>query len=110
MCFMDLEKVLDHVPMDMLCGGDEISTSTLQEYWVQLTCPWSKRLAFIAGGLFPVRVGLCQGCPFLFDFRDRISGCSQGAGGIWIVDLREIPASPDPELSQLVFLYHVLRN
>ena len=65
MCFVDLEKAFDHVPQGVLWG-------VLREYGVSDPLIWAVRslcqsLVRIAGNksdLFPVRVGLHQGCPF----------------------------------------------
>uniref|UniRef100_A0A8C6LDH0 Reverse transcriptase domain-containing protein n=1 Tax=Nothobranchius furzeri TaxID=105023 RepID=A0A8C6LDH0_NOTFU len=86
MCFVDLEKAYDRVPRGTLWG-------TLQEYGVggfllraiQSLYQRSVSLVRIAGSksdLFPVRVGLRQGCPLspvlFITFMDRISRHSRG--------------------------------
>nr|XP_054589525.1 RNA-directed DNA polymerase from mobile element jockey isoform X1 [Nothobranchius furzeri] len=86
MCFVDLEKAYDLVPRGILWG-------TLQEYGVggfllraiQSLYQRSVSLVRIAGSksdLFPVRVGLRQGCPLspvlFITFMDRISRRSRG--------------------------------
>uniref|UniRef100_A0A8C6MJY5 Reverse transcriptase domain-containing protein n=1 Tax=Nothobranchius furzeri TaxID=105023 RepID=A0A8C6MJY5_NOTFU len=86
MCFLDLEKAYDCVPRGTLWG-------TLQEHGVgglllraiQSLYQRSVSLVRIAGSksdLFPVRIGLCQGCPLspvlFINFMDRISRHSRG--------------------------------
>uniref|UniRef100_A0A671UNG7 Reverse transcriptase domain-containing protein n=2 Tax=Sparus aurata TaxID=8175 RepID=A0A671UNG7_SPAAU len=91
MCFVDLEKAFDRVPRGILWG-------VLREYGVggpllravrSLYCR-SRSLVRIAGSksdLFPVHVGLRQGCPLspvlFITFMDRISRRSHGPEGIW---------------------------
>ncbi len=91
MCFVDLEKAFDRVPRGILW-------EVLQEYGVggpllravrSLYCR-SRSLVRIAGSksdLFPVHVGLRQGCPLspvlFIIFMDRISRRSHGPEGIW---------------------------
>uniref|UniRef100_A0A671UP04 Reverse transcriptase domain-containing protein n=1 Tax=Sparus aurata TaxID=8175 RepID=A0A671UP04_SPAAU len=91
MCFVDLEKAFDRVPRGILWG-------VLREYGVRgpllravrsLYCR-SRSLVRIAGSksdLFPVHVGLRQGCPLspvlFITFMDRISRRSHGPEGIW---------------------------
>ncbi|KAI3363695.1 hypothetical protein L3Q82_001320 [Scortum barcoo] len=90
MCFVDLEKAFNHVPRGILWG-------VLREYGVRgplLTTvrslyDRSRSLVRIAGSksdLFPVHVGLRQGCPLspvlFIIFMDRISRCSQGPEGV----------------------------
>ncbi|KAI3372000.1 hypothetical protein L3Q82_006867 [Scortum barcoo] len=90
MCFVDLEKAFDRVPRGILWG-------VLREYgvWgpllraVRSLYDRSRSLVCIAGSksdLFPVHVGLRQGCllsPVLFIiFMDRISRRSQGPEGV----------------------------
>ncbi|KAK3571151.1 hypothetical protein QTP86_003367 [Hemibagrus guttatus] len=96
MCFVDLEKAFDHVP----CG---ILWEVLWEYWVRgpllravrSLYNWSRSLVPIAScksDLFPVNVGLRQGCPLspvlFIVFMDRISRHSQGLEGIRFGDHR----------------------
>ena len=86
MCFVDLEKAFDRVPRDILWR-------VLREYGVggsllravRSLYDRSKSLVRIAGSksdLFPVHVGLRQGCPLspvlFIIFMDRISRRSQG--------------------------------
>ncbi|KAI3365768.1 hypothetical protein L3Q82_000703 [Scortum barcoo] len=79
MCFVDLEKAFDRVPRGILWG-------VLHEYGaVQSLYDRSRSLVRIAGSksdLFPVHVGLRQGCPLspvlFIIFMDRISRRSQG--------------------------------
>ncbi|KAK3537609.1 hypothetical protein QTP70_017005, partial [Hemibagrus guttatus] len=90
MCFVDLEKAFERVPRDILW-------EVLCEYGVRgpllravrSLYNWSRSLVRIAScksDLFPVHVGLRQGCPLspvLFVvFMDRISRCSQGLEGV----------------------------
>ncbi len=96
MCFVDLEKAFDCVPHSILWG-------VLWEYGVQGALlravrslyDRSRSLVRIAASksdLFPVHVGLRQGCPLssvLFViFMDRISRRSQGPEGVWFGDHR----------------------
>uniref|UniRef100_A0A672GTN4 Reverse transcriptase domain-containing protein n=4 Tax=Salarias fasciatus TaxID=181472 RepID=A0A672GTN4_SALFA len=89
MCFVDLEKAFDRVPRGVLWG-------VLREYGVRgpllravrSLYDRSRSLVRIAGSksdLFPVHVGLRQGCPLspvlFIIFMDRISRCSQGPEG-----------------------------
>ncbi|TKS65366.1 R2 Retrovirus-related Pol polyprotein from type I retrotransposable element [Collichthys lucidus] len=89
MCIVDLEKVFDRVPRGVLWR-------VLQEYGVSdpliraIRSLYSRcqSLVHIAGSksdLFPVRVGLRQGCPLspvlFITFMDRISRRSQGVEG-----------------------------
>uniref|UniRef100_A0AAV2MQG6 ribonuclease H n=1 Tax=Knipowitschia caucasica TaxID=637954 RepID=A0AAV2MQG6_KNICA len=90
MCFVDLEKAFDRVPRGVLWG-------VLREYGVRGPLLRAVRSLYdrsqscvrIAGSksdLFPVHVGLRQGCPLspvLFTvFMDRISRRSQGPEGV----------------------------
>ncbi|CAM4549683.1 unnamed protein product [Leuciscus chuanchicus] len=90
MCFVDLEKVFDRVPRGVLWR-------VLWEYGVRgpllrairSLYDRSRSLVRIAGSksdLFPVHVGLRQGCPLspvlFIIFMDRISRRSQGPEGV----------------------------
>ncbi|TWW73592.1 R2DM Retrovirus-related Pol polyprotein from type II retrotransposable element [Takifugu flavidus] len=96
MCFVDLEKAFDRVPRGVLWG-------VLREYGVSGPliravrslydrCQSLVRIAGSKSNLFPVRVGLRQGCPLspilFIIFMDRISRCSHGVEGIRFGDLR----------------------
>ncbi|KAK3569195.1 hypothetical protein QTP86_026474, partial [Hemibagrus guttatus] len=96
MCFVDLEKAFDRVPHGILW-------EVLWEYGdcgplLRAVCSlynWSRSLVRIAScksDLFPVHVGLRQGCPLspvlFIVFMDRISRHSQGLEGIWFGDHR----------------------
>ena len=96
MCFVDLEKAFDRVPRGVLWG-------VLREYGVRgpllravrSLYDRSRSLVRIAGSksdLFPVRVGLRQGCPLspvlFITFMDRISRRSQGVEGVRFGDHR----------------------
>ncbi|KAI3353555.1 hypothetical protein L3Q82_020075 [Scortum barcoo] len=90
MCFVDLEKAFDRVPRGILWG-------VLREYGVRgpllravrSLYDRSRSLVRIASSksdLFPVHVGLRQGCPLspvlFIIFMDRISRRSQGPEGV----------------------------
>ncbi|KAI3351987.1 hypothetical protein L3Q82_020806 [Scortum barcoo] len=92
MCFVDLEKAFDRVPRGILWG-------VLREYGVREPLlravrslyDRSRSLVRIAGSksdLFPVHVGLRQGCPLspvlFIIFMDRISRRSQGPEGVQV--------------------------
>jgi hypothetical protein len=96
MCFVDLEKAFDCVPRGALWG-------VLWEYGVRgpllravrSLYDRSRSLVRIAGSksdLFPVHVGLRQGCPLspvlFIIFMDRISRRSQGPEGVRFGNLR----------------------
>ncbi|KAK3535777.1 hypothetical protein QTP70_021095, partial [Hemibagrus guttatus] len=96
MCFVDLEKAFDRVPRGILW-------EVLWEYGVcgpLLRAVWSLydqsrslvRIASCKSELFPVHVGLRQGCPLspllFIVFMDRISRCSQGLEGVQFGDHR----------------------
>ncbi|KAK3573216.1 hypothetical protein QTP86_015137, partial [Hemibagrus guttatus] len=96
MCFVDMEKAFDRVPRSILW-------EVLWEYGVRgplLRAVWSlynrsRSLVCIAScksDLFPVHVGLRQGCPLspvlFIVFMDRISRRSQGLEGIQFGDHR----------------------
>jgi len=89
-CFVDLKKAFDRVPRGVLWG-------VLREYGVpdpligavQSLYDRCQSLVCIAGSksdVFPVRVGLLQGCPLspilFIIFMDRISRYSQGIEGV----------------------------
>ncbi|KAK0152499.1 LINE-1 reverse transcriptase [Merluccius polli] len=96
MCFVDLEKAFDHVAREALWG-------VLREYGVSdpliravrslyARCQSLVRIAGNKSDMFPVRVGLRQGCPLspilFIIFMDRISRRSQGVEGVRFGDLR----------------------
>ncbi|KAK3511328.1 hypothetical protein QTP70_000378 [Hemibagrus guttatus] len=96
MCFVDLEKAFGRVPRGILW-------EVLWEYGVRgpllravrSLYNRSRSLARIAScksDLFPVHVGLRQGCPLspvlFIVFMDRISRCSQGLEGVQFGDHR----------------------
>ncbi|KAK3534950.1 hypothetical protein QTP70_002031 [Hemibagrus guttatus] len=96
MCFVDLEKAFNHVP----CG---ILWEVLWEYGVRgpllraVRSLYNRgrslvRIASCKSDLFPVHVGLLQGCPLspvpFIVFMDRISRCSQGLEGVQFGDHR----------------------
>ncbi|KAK3558333.1 hypothetical protein QTP86_017264 [Hemibagrus guttatus] len=96
MCFVDLEKAFHHVPHGILW-------EVLWEYGVRgpllraVRSLYNQsrslvRIANCKSDLFPVHVGLRQGCPLspvLFTvFMDRISRHSQGLEGVRFVDHR----------------------
>ncbi|KAK3548334.1 hypothetical protein QTP70_010189 [Hemibagrus guttatus] len=96
MCFVDLEKAFDCVPHSILW-------EVLWEYGVRgpllravrSLYNRSRSLVHIAScksDLFPVHVGLRQGCPLspvlFIVFMDRISRCSQGLEGVRFGDHR----------------------
>ncbi|TKS65465.1 putative 149 kDa protein ORF 2 [Collichthys lucidus] len=96
MCFVDLEKAFDRVPRGVL-------RAVLREYEVPdplirairslySRCQSLVRIAGSKSDLFPVRVGLPQGCPLspvlFITFMDRISRRSQGVEGLRFGGLR----------------------
>ncbi|KAK3540202.1 hypothetical protein QTP70_028393 [Hemibagrus guttatus] len=96
MCFVDLEKAFDHVP----CG---ILWEVLWKYGVHgpllraVRSLYNRsrslvRIASCKSDLFPVHVGLRQGCPLspvlFIVFMDRISRHSQGLEGVRFGDHR----------------------
>ncbi|KAK3517257.1 hypothetical protein QTP70_001616, partial [Hemibagrus guttatus] len=96
MCFVDLEKAFDRVPRGILW-------EVLWEYGVRgplLRAVWSLynrsrslvRISSCKSDLFPVHVGLRQGCPLspvlFIVFMDRISRRSQGLEGVRFGDHR----------------------
>ncbi|KAK3517264.1 hypothetical protein QTP70_001756 [Hemibagrus guttatus] len=96
MCFVDLEKAFDCVPHGILwevlweygvCGPLLRAVQSLYNRSRSLV-----RIASCKSDLFPVHVGLRQGCslsPVLFIvFMDRISRCSQGLEGVRFGDYR----------------------
>ncbi|KAK3540973.1 hypothetical protein QTP86_007687 [Hemibagrus guttatus] len=97
MCFVDLEKAFD------LLWSEGILWEVLWEYGVRgplLRAVWSLynrsrslvRISSCKSDLFPVHVGLRQGCPLspvlFIVFMDRISRRSQGLEGVWFGDHR----------------------
>ncbi|KAK3544651.1 hypothetical protein QTP86_022466 [Hemibagrus guttatus] len=96
MCFVDLEKAFDHVPHGIL-------REVLWEYGVHgpllraVRSLYNRsmslvRIASCKSDLFPVHVGLRQGCPLspvlFIVFMDRISRRSQGMEGVRFGDHR----------------------
>ncbi|KAK3525845.1 hypothetical protein QTP70_010916 [Hemibagrus guttatus] len=96
MCFVDLEKAFDRVPRGILW-------EVLWEYGVHgpllnaVRSLYNRsrslvRIASCKSDLFPVHVGLRQGCPLspvlFIVFMDRISRCSQRLEGIQFGDHR----------------------
>ncbi|KAK3529893.1 hypothetical protein QTP86_007211 [Hemibagrus guttatus] len=96
MCFVDLEKAFDRVPRGILW-------EVLWEYGVHgpllraVRSLYNRsrslvRIASCKSDLFPVHVGLRQGCPLspvlFIVFMDRISRHSQGLEGVWFGDHR----------------------
>ncbi|KAK3542195.1 hypothetical protein QTP86_017365 [Hemibagrus guttatus] len=96
MCFVDLEKAFDHVPRGILW-------EVLWEYGVRgpllraVRSLYNRsrslvRIASCKSDLFPVHVGLRQGCPLspvlFIVFMDRISRRSQGLEGVRFGDHR----------------------
>ena len=96
MCFVDLEKAFDRVPWGVLWVF-------LQDYgvsgpliWAVSPCMTRVRVwSALPGSMsdsFPVRVGLCQGCPLspilFITFINRISRRSHGVEGVQFGDFR----------------------
>ncbi|KAK3509655.1 hypothetical protein QTP70_008402 [Hemibagrus guttatus] len=96
MCFVDLEKAFDRVPRGILW-------EVLWEYGLRgpllraVRSLYNRsrslvRIASCKSDLFPVHVGLRQGCPLslvlFIVFMDRISRCSQGLEGVRFGDHR----------------------
>ncbi|TWW78263.1 hypothetical protein D4764_11G0003840 [Takifugu flavidus] len=96
MGFVDLEKAFDRVPWGVLWR-------VFREYGVSgpliravrslyARCQSLVRIAGSKSNSFPVRVGLCQGCPLspilFITFMDRISRCSHGVEGVRFGDFR----------------------
>ncbi|KAK0135463.1 LINE-1 retrotransposable element ORF2 protein [Merluccius polli] len=96
MCFVDLEKAFDRVPQGALWGVPrEYGVSDPLIRAVRSLYDRCQSLVRIGGNkseLFPVRVGLCHGCPLspilFIIFMDRISRRSQGVEGVRFGDLR----------------------
>ncbi|KAI3375036.1 hypothetical protein L3Q82_021553 [Scortum barcoo] len=91
MCFVDLEKAFDRVPRGILWGVLRMSMGSGEPLLraVRSLYDRSRSLVRIAGSksdLFPVHVGLRQGCPLspvlFIIFMDRISRRSQGPEGV----------------------------
>ena len=95
-CFVNVENAFNHVPRGVLWG-------LLRDYGVsgplmraiRSLRDQSQSLVRIAGSKlnsFPVRVGLCQGCPLspilFIGFMDRISRRNQGVEGVRFGDFR----------------------
>ncbi|KAK3538621.1 hypothetical protein QTP86_008833 [Hemibagrus guttatus] len=96
MCFVDLEKAFDRVPRGILwevlweygvCGPLLRAVRSLYNRSRSLV-----RIASCMSDLFPVHVGLRQGCPLslvlFIVFMDRISRHSQGLEGVRFGDHR----------------------
>ncbi|KAK3507428.1 hypothetical protein QTP70_020629 [Hemibagrus guttatus] len=96
MCFVDLEKAFDRVPRGILW-------EVLWEYGVHgpllraVRSLYNRsrslvRIASYKSDMFPLHVGLRQGCPLspvlFIVFMDRISRRSQGLEGVWFGDHR----------------------
>ena len=96
MCFVDLEKSFDRVPLGALwgvlreCGVPDPLMGAVWSLYDR--CQSLVRIAASKSDAFPVRVGLRQGCPLspilFIIFMDRISRCSQAVEGVRFGDLR----------------------
>ncbi|KAI3371640.1 hypothetical protein L3Q82_023595, partial [Scortum barcoo] len=90
MCFVDLEKAFDRVPRGILWGAPRVwGPGAFAKGCYRSLYDRSRSLVRIAGSksdLFPVHVGLRQGCPLspvlFIIFMDRISRRSQGPEGV----------------------------
>ncbi|KAK3517211.1 hypothetical protein QTP70_001131 [Hemibagrus guttatus] len=102
MCFVDLENVFNRVPRGILWevlweyGVRGPLLRTVRSLYDQSRS--LVRIASCKSDLFPVHVGLRQGCPLSpvlsITFMDRISRCSQGLEGVRFGDHRT-PSSQD---------------
>ncbi|KAK3561338.1 hypothetical protein QTP86_030637 [Hemibagrus guttatus] len=96
MCFEDLEKAFDHVPRSILWevfweyGVHGPLLRAVQSLYNQSRSLF--QIASCKSDLFPVHVGLRQGCPLsrvlFIVFMDRISRRSHGLEGVWFGDHR----------------------
>ena len=94
MCFMDLEKAFDHVPRGVLWGSSGIMPIMCRAslFGLFAPCMTGFRVWYSKSDLFPVRVGLRQGCPLslilFITLMDRISRRSHGVEGVRFWQLR----------------------